>query len=179
MKVYWNVVATSMGGHRGALLHSIRDLGDFEVCPHSNVLLGWSEDTDDLLERLRDRMQEDSALASSLGRLVPSEITVPFDANEPEVSTRSAVAMIARRIGGNSYHVRVDARGWGRQLHVHDLEVRLGKVAWDEIARQGFEPQVSFEDPELVIMVEIVGDTAGISLIDRNQRMRFPFMKVS
>ena len=179
MKGYWNVMATSLGGHRDALLRRLNEFGDFEPSDHPNVVLGRVDDTEDLMERLRENMVADPSLPSSLGRIVPTEIMVPFDAHDPVGSTRTAVQVVSRRIGGNSFHVRVDARGWGRQLHAHDLELKLGEIAWDEISRRGYEPQVRFDDPEYVLMIEIVGAAAGISLVGRNHRLRFPFMKVS
>jgi len=38
---------------------------------------------------------------------------------------------------------------------------------------------VEFHDPNVVVVVELVGDTAGLAIVTRELRTRFPFVKIA
>lgn len=178
MKQDWNVIATSRGGHEDSLIAAIHDLGGFERTGSPGVIVGQVENRGDFLERLQARMESNSHLPSLLGRAVPVECTVELDGLDPVRPLEDAVLCLAGRIGNATYHVRVDAHGHGPIAHPHDLEQRLGDALWRELKQRGFEARVTFDDPELVVLIELVGDAAGLALVDRETRRQYYFMKV-
>jgi tRNA(Ser,Leu) C12 N-acetylase TAN1 len=48
----------------------------------------------------------------------------------------------------------------------------------DELERRGIEAHISFEDPDKFIIVETAGNRAGVGLITRDMRERYPFIRV-
>jgi hypothetical protein len=176
MRYDWNVVATSLSGHEASLLSAMDDLGDFEASLFDNVIVGFVEDKTDFMARLSERFATDFRLPRSLGRAVPVETTVAFVGEDPSEYLRAALRDIAGKIGNRPYHLRIDAHGL--REHAHELEMQLADTLWDELRGRGFKPCVDFLDPDLVVAIEIVGDVAGIALVDRETRERFPFLKV-
>ncbi len=43
---------------------------------------------------------------------------------------------------------------------------------------RGRAPRVEFRDPDAVLVVETVGDAAGLGVITRALRSEFPFVKI-
>ena len=49
---------------------------------------------------------------------------------------------------------------------------------WQALEARGGSPRVDFRDPDAVLVVETVGDEAGIGVLTRPMRAEFPFVKV-
>jgi tRNA(Ser,Leu) C12 N-acetylase TAN1 len=174
----WNVVATSIEGHEKALLSAMKLLGEFEPSPYHNVIVGRVEDRDEFMDELRHRMAVDEGLAHSLGRALPVETTATIALNDPVESLAEAITALADRIGEQSYHVRVEARGVRGLIHAQELEKQLGDLLWYELLRRNYVPTVDFHDPDLVVAVEMIGHEAGVALVGRYARRRYPFFRV-
>jgi pyruvate/2-oxoglutarate/acetoin dehydrogenase E1 component len=43
---------------------------------------------------------------------------------------------------------------------------------------RGETPLVAFDDADVVVVVELVGDVGGIALVTRELRQRYPFVRV-
>jgi len=48
----------------------------------------------------------------------------------------------------------------------------------DELEKAGKKVQITFEDPDSFIIVETAGNRAGVGLITRAMRERYPFIRV-
>ena len=44
--------------------------------------------------------------------------------------------------------------------------------------RRATTPRVTFDDPDLVVAIETLGERAGIALIDRTLRQTYPFVRI-
>jgi len=178
MKLDWNVVATSRGGHEYALLSAIGDLGWFESSSAKDVIVGLVDDRAEFLEKLSERLGHDDRIPASLGHVMPVARTVLLEGDPATKPLEDAVAELAGEIGGRSYHVRVDVHGHKGVIHGHHVELLLADVLWDALCRAGHAPRVVFDDPDVVVQVEVLGDRAGVAIVDRRMRERFPFLRV-
>jgi protease I len=76
------------------------------------------------------------------------------------------------------FHVRAERRGHRGVIDSHACERALGAFLWEGLEARGGRPQVHFHDPDVVLAVEVVGDTAGLGLVTRELRARFPFVRI-
>jgi tRNA(Ser,Leu) C12 N-acetylase TAN1 len=63
-------------------------------------------------------------------------------------------------------------------INTHTCETALGDALYAALEARGTHPVVAFHDPDVVIAVEVIGDVAGIGVVTRALRERFPFVKI-
>lgn len=177
MRHDWNVLATSRSGHQHALLQALQGLGAFESASSRDVVVGKVPAHGAFLDSVADRLHRDPRLPACLGRLIPVDLTIALPPGDPIRALEQLVTALAPAIGNRSYHVRVVVHGH-HELHGIQLEGRLADCVWDALSRDGSKPYVRFEDADVVLQVEVVGDTAGAALLDRHTREAYPFLLV-
>jgi tRNA(Ser,Leu) C12 N-acetylase TAN1 len=174
----WNVLATSLEGRRDALLIALRKLGRFRRGGYRNVIVGTVDDVPAFLAAVRDALVADPLLPTALAKVVPVETTVRFDAPTAVQTFADAAAPLLDRLAGGTFFVRLERRGMKGRLHTPTLERELGDRVWKALEARGRTPRVDFADPDAILVVETVGDEAGIGVIARALRTQFPFVKV-
>ena len=174
----WNVLATSLEGRRDALLIAFRRLGKFRRGGYRNVVLGEVADPRAFLVAVRDALAADPLLPTALAKVVPVETTVRFDAMNAVDTFAAAAEPLLDRLGEGSFFVRLERRGMKGRLHSPTLERALGDRVWIALEARGRVPRVEFRDPDAILVVETVGDEAGVGVVTRALRTEFPFVKV-
>jgi len=174
----WNVLATSLEGRRDALLIALRRLGKFRRGGYRNVVVGEVESTDDFLARVREALDGDPLLPTALAKVVPIEATVRIEAPTAVDTLAAAAEPFIPRLAGGSFFVRLERRGFKGRLHTPTVERALGDHVWRALEARGHAPRVDFKDPDAVLVIETVGDEAGIGIITRALRGRYPFVKI-
>ena len=174
----WNVLATSLEGRRDALLISLRRLGQFRPAGYRNVVAGVVEDRETFLGRVRDALAADALLPTALAKIVPVDATLRFEPVDPLATLADAVEPMLDRLAGGTFFVRCERRGLKGRLHSPTLERDLADHIWRALEARGHTPRVAFQDPDAVLVVETLGDQAGIGVITRALRERYPFVKV-
>jgi len=173
----WNVVATVQE-------HSFRHAWDFLLAygavartDYFNVITLRVADTGAFLEQLRRDLAADAAAAAALARAVP--VTTAFGFQSPrefEAAARRAVTPWLSELAGCTFHVRMHRRGFKGRLSSQDEERFLDHYVIEGLRRHGADASVSFDDPDIVIAVETVGQRGGVSRWARDQRSRYPFL---
>jgi tRNA(Ser,Leu) C12 N-acetylase TAN1 len=174
----WNVLATSLEGRRDALLISLRRLGEFRPGGYRNVVVGQVEAPPVFLDRVRDALAADLLLPTALAKVIPVEATLRFDPVDPLAALGSAAEGFLDRLAAGSFFVRLERRGLKGRLHSPTLERELADRIWRGLEARGHAPRVDFRDPDAVLVVETLGDEAGLALVTRALRREFPFVKV-
>jgi tRNA(Ser,Leu) C12 N-acetylase TAN1 len=174
----WNVLATSLEGRRDALLIALRKLGKFRRGGYRNVVVGQVDDVPAFLVAVRDALATDPLLPTALAKVVPVESLVRFDALNAVDAFAAAAEPLLGRLGSGSFFVRLERRGLKGRLHTPTVERDLADRVWRELETRGHAPRVEFRDPDAVLVVETVGDEAGIGLLTRTLRREYPFVKV-
>jgi tRNA(Ser,Leu) C12 N-acetylase TAN1 len=174
----WNVLATSIEGRRDGLLVALRRLGSFRPGGYRNVVIGVVEDTTELFARVRDGLVSDPLLPTALARMVPIACVVQIDPETAVDRLAQAAEPLLAQLAGRSFFVRLERRGLKGRLHTPTVERELGDRIWRALEARGGTPRVDFRDPDAVLVVETLGDQAGLGVVDRALRHAFPFVKV-
>ena len=174
----WNLLATSHESRRDALLIALRRLGRFRSGGYRNVVVGQVDEPRVFLAAVRDGLASDPLLPTALARVVPIAITLRFDPAEPVGPLVAAAEPLLDRVAGGSFFVRLERRGLKGRLHSPTVEREIGDRVWRALEGRGHVPRVDFRDPDAVLVIETLGDQAGLAVVDRATRRDFPFVKI-
>ena len=174
----WNVIATSLEGRRPALLAALRRLGAFWPAPFRNVVLGFVEDRGAFADRLKELLEKDRRLGTSLSRALAVEKSLTLRPDDLVQRLQEAVAPLAERIDGRRFYVRFERRGLKGKINSPAVEREIGEFLIEQLQRRGFSPKVGFSDPDVIVLIETVGETAGIALVEREARAKYAFIRV-
>jgi tRNA(Ser,Leu) C12 N-acetylase TAN1 len=90
----------------------------------------------------------------------------------------AAAERLLDRLAGGSFFVRLERRGLKGRLHTPTFERELADRVWRALEARGHAPRVAFDDPDAVLVVETIGDEAGLAVLTRELRREFPFVKI-
>ena len=174
----WNVLVTGQEGVAGDLLRQLKKLGRFRWAGFRNVIIGQVDDVEAFLQTLQDLMEQKPFVEAWLGKAVPIDATFQFSAEEFLADVERELTPFLDRLAGRTFYVRVERRGHKGVLRTAEIEQEIGAFLVRALTERGHSPKVKFDDPDVVLDVEILGDRAGISLITRELRTRFTSVKI-
>src|SRR5512139_410802 len=174
----WNVIVTSRELHQRRLRRALFPLVRLRPCGFRNVLVGQVESTDALLLAIAERIALRPEVQDWLGKVMPIERSFAIDAGRFDQQLREEAGPLVDRLVGRTYHVRVERRGHKGTINSHACERALGDFLFAALEARGAQPVVAFRDPDVVMAVEAVGNRAGIGLVTRELRERFPFVRI-
>jgi tRNA(Ser,Leu) C12 N-acetylase TAN1 len=176
----WNVVVTARQepGAPRALRDALSRLVRLWGSGFRNVLVGHVDDPGAFLAAVEQRRLARPTLDRWLGKIIAIERTFAVDPATFQTRLAAEAAPFVDRLVERTFHVRVERRGHKGAIDTHACEQALGAVLWAALEARGAHPVVEFRDPDVVLVVEVVGDTAGLGLVTRELRARFPFVKV-
>jgi tRNA(Ser,Leu) C12 N-acetylase TAN1 len=175
----WNVVAsTGEGAYKKARV-VLKKLGKVGDTPYHNVLVMWVADAHEALETLRGLGEADPKVLEWVRHFVPVSSAFWFMSPEQfEAKAREALCVFLPQLAGKSFYVRMHRRGFKGRLEQHVEERMLGEVILGALAGSGAAARVAFEDPDAIVVIETVGQRAGLALWTREELKRYPFLHV-
>jgi tRNA(Ser,Leu) C12 N-acetylase TAN1 len=173
----WNVVVTTQERHFTEAKRLLRAYGEVATSDFFNVLLVKVDDPDALLQALARRAEEDPLAVACLGRVTPLRSTFLVQSKDEfeRRSTRAVEEMIPE-LEGKSFHVRMHRRGFKGRISSLEEEQRLDELILEQLSAMGRPGRISFDDPDAVIDVELVGTQAGVSLLTRGRLDENPLL---
>jgi tRNA(Ser,Leu) C12 N-acetylase TAN1 len=174
----WNVVVTSREGGQRRLRGALARLVRLGRSGFRNVFVGQVDDPEAFLAAVAALCVARPALERWLGKIIPVERTFAVDPGTFQARLEEEAARFLDRLAGRSFHVRVERRGHKGVIDSHVSERALGAFLWTALEGRGVRPVIDFDDPDVVLVVEMVGDAAGVALVTRELRTRFPFVKI-
>jgi tRNA(Ser,Leu) C12 N-acetylase TAN1 len=174
----WNILATAFMRRERALLKLMRNFGEFKGSGYRDVLLGKVEDVHAFLEQMETLCREQPRKVSPLSQIVPIEKTFEFSPSDFRDGLKEAISPYAENLENSKFYVRIKRRGHKGELSSQEIEKEMAAFILDFIGEAGKQAQVSFEDPDKFIIVETIENRAGVGLITREMRERYPFIKV-
>ncbi len=174
----WNVLAIGARGETGKALALLGEVGRFRTGGYPQVLVGTvarPDGRDDLRAGL-DRIDA-GRTAGVLDRVVPVEEAVHFERDDVTETLCERFEPLAARLCGKSFYVRSHLRGLKGRLEHPAVERALGEFLFEFASRAGERPSVRFADPDVIVVVEVVGRRAGYAFLDRDVRA-LPLVKV-
>jgi tRNA(Ser,Leu) C12 N-acetylase TAN1 len=176
--LHWNVVLTCRPGGQRAVRRSLHPLARLRRSGFRNVLTGRVDDIDAFLSSVAELLERRRSLQSGLGKLHPVERTFAVDVATFHEQLATEAAVLVERMLGCSFHVRVERRGHKGVINTQDTEKALGDSLYAALEARGHTPVITFKDPDVVVAVEVIGDVAGLGLVTRELRQRFPFVRI-
>ncbi|MFH1032888.1 MAG: THUMP domain-containing protein [Pseudomonadota bacterium] len=175
----WNVVITIAAGPHQEASRFLATLGQVSRSDFFNVLTMKVEDIPAFLERMRQLLANDPRAAVLIGRAIPASQVFAFHGPEEFLAqARELVAGLAPRVAGQSFHVRLRRRGFKGRISSMQVEQDLDEALLQATTTLGQPAQVSFSDPQVIVALETVGNRAGLSLWERKQRLKYPFLRL-
>jgi tRNA(Ser,Leu) C12 N-acetylase TAN1 len=173
----WNVVVTVREGRFVQACELLEELGPVVRTDYFNVLVMKVDGIDHLLETLSQWIAADPSILTILARVMPVTHTFDFQTVEEfEVHARQVVLSWVPHLAGKRFHVRMHRRGFKGRLSSIDEEKFLDILLLEALESAGTPGRISFEDPDVIIAVETVGNRAGLSLWTREDLQRYPFL---
>ena len=174
----WNILATAQWRQERNLLRLLSKFGEFKGSGYRDVVLGKVADVHDFLEALQKINREDPGKLWSLGQIVPIERNFEFDVADFEDKAKEAVAPYIDQLEGRNFFVRMVRRGHKGEISSQDEEKLLDGFILESLQKEGKEATVNIEEFEKMIVLETVGDQAGVGLITREMEEKYPLIKL-
>lgn len=172
------VVATAFPEAYNRARDLLAQFGQVSRTDYYNVLVVVPDDPELFLERLAAMVDNVPDVMNVLSRVMPCTDTFLFaDPSEFERVATDIVLGWTPRLCGKSFHVRMHRRGFKGRLSSQDEERVLDQAVLSATAGEGEAARIEFEDPDLVIDVETVGNRALLSIWSREDLRRYPFLK--
>jgi len=158
-------------------VYELSDLGVFEETGFRGVIKGEVEDLESFLKELETRIRTSFLPVS---RVVPIQEWFYFSPDKFLDIAKERVAKHLDRVkAGETFCVRVERRGMKGVFSSKDLEREIGSHVYSMLKeRDGVEHKVDLKDPDKMIVIETIGNMAGLSLISKEDRRKYPLIKV-
>ncbi|MEW6585461.1 MAG: THUMP domain-containing protein [Nitrospirota bacterium] len=175
----WNVVVSvNPKGFRSAI-KTLSEFGQVEKTEFFNILVMKVSDTAALLEVVKTMLETEPASLSFLSRLIPVTLSFTFQsADEFEPKVKEVVLTWAHQLNGKGFHVRMHRRGFKGRISSLEEEKMLDEFLLEQTNLSGNPGKITFDDPDVIIVVETIAHKAGLSLWTREALKRYPFVKL-
>lgn len=175
----WNVLITVHEPHFREALELLAEFGQVHKTGYFNVLAMEVEDPHRLMEKLREKLAAHPGLLTVLARVVPAARVFNFQKTEDFEEKAKEIALgWVPELRGKKFHVRMHRRGLKGRLSSLQEETFLDRVLMDALDRTGNPGSITFDDPDLILSLETIGQRAGLSLWTRDDLKRYPFLRV-
>jgi tRNA(Ser,Leu) C12 N-acetylase TAN1 len=174
----WNVVLTSHMGQEHRLLHEVADYGEFHPSGFREVIIGKVPDPAEFLNILKHSWESQPFLSGMLSTATPVHRLFSFPTEGLADRLRQEALAFLPRLEGKAFYVRVKRRGHKGEISSQEVEQALDRFLLDELAAQGREGRIDFNNPDIILFVEILHNQCGLSVITQEMRRRYPFIKM-
>lgn len=177
--VEWNVLVTAFMRKERYLLRFLREFGEFKGSGFRDVIIGAVQNRDAFFEAIDCLRREHPDRVRHLSQIVPVDKTFQFDVSDFGEKLKEALAPYGEELeNGCRFYIRVKRRGHKGELSSLEIEKEMSAFIIDGMEKTGKKAQVNFADPDKLIIVETIGNRAGVALITRTMRERYPFIRV-
>lgn len=174
----WNVIVTTYDREFRYAMRLLSRFGQTAPTHYRNLFVMYVPDVLEFLRAIEEQLLTDASIANSVARISP--VTSRFDFSSPEEFEETACHTVEQwldALRGNSFHVRVHRRGFKGRLSSQREEQLLGRHLLGRLEQQGSVATVDFDDPDLTVVVEILGESAGAAIWTREQLQTFQLLR--
>lgn len=150
----------------GRVLESLGRFGRFMPSPYPSVIVGRTHG-DDALADFTALREDSPAHFEHVRKIMPVECVVPFVRDDVTESLCTALDGQGERLVDKSFYVRVRLRGLKGRLETQAVERAIGAFLVEAAERAGGSASVRFDDPDVVVVAEVVGKTVGYAFLER------------
>ena len=176
----WNVVITIQEHGFKHAREFLREFGPVYKTGFFNVLVMQVDNVEQFLEDVKTAMSINPEILDAIARIMPVTQTIVYQSpTEFEEKAKQVVVPWVPTLAGSRFHVRMHRRGFKGRLSSQGEEKFLDIYIMSSLEQQGKSPvKIDFDDPDYILAVETVGQTAGLSLWTREQLQQYPFLKL-
>ncbi len=156
----------------------LKKLGEFRHSGYRDVVLGHVGDVRGFLDALEDMRLKSPGKLRPLGQVVPIEGNFQFDVTDFAEKAEEAVSRYVDQLADCRFFVRVVRRGHKGEISSQDTEKKLDGFIMESLGKEGEKAVVDIEGFEKMIVLETAGNVAGIGLITRRMKERYPLIKI-
>ncbi len=179
MREPWNVLVSVSDGLFREAVEKLRRFGTVHKTPFFNVLAVEAEDPDAMLEALKTEQADDPQALGWLGHIALARDGFLFQSPEEfERKAKEHVRPLLRFLEGKSFFVRMHRRGFKGKLSSQREEQLLDQFIVDALREKGAAAAIDYQDPDFIVEIETLAQEAGLALWSREQRVRYPFLKL-
>lgn len=152
-------------------------MGKFHTTEFKDVCIGYVEDVTNFLEAVRQAEAEGAHWVKELGWVIPVEKAFHFTPETLVEQLKEAVTPYISRISGGMFYVRLERRGLIGQVISPEVERSVADHLFALAEKEGHEVMASFKDADYIVAAETVGHECGVTLLARDLRQRYFFVK--
>jgi tRNA(Ser,Leu) C12 N-acetylase TAN1 len=177
----WNVVVSIKDHGLKEVRKFLSGYGKLKLTDYYNVMVMQVDDVDQFLEAMHAELQMHRHVFDYVGRVVPVSHRFLFQSpDEFEKKAKEVVAQWLDNLAGKHFHVRLHRRGFRGRLSSQHEEHFLDDFIIMQLESNGIAPAtIDFDNPDTIIVIETVGQQAGLSLWTSEQLERYPFLKLN
>ena len=113
-----------------------------------------------------------------LGRIVPIHRCFSFTFDTFQDQVREALAPCVDILVGQSFYVRLERRDFKGRIISPEVERFFDAFLLELSEKSGGTTSIDFDDPDIVLTIETIGERCGIGVLTREQRERYTFVRV-
>ncbi|WP_303907284.1 THUMP domain-containing protein [Thiohalomonas denitrificans] len=179
MREPWNVLVSISEGRYREAITKLRRFGTVHKTSFYSVLAVEADDPDAMLEELKLEQENNPEAVRWLGHIAPARDIFFFQSPEEfERKAREHVRPLLDKLAGKTFFVRIHRRGFKGRLSSQAEEQFLDGFILDTLREKGTPAAMDFQDPDFVIEIETLAQEAGLAVWSREQRKRYPFLKL-
>ncbi len=174
----WNILVATHRGQEKKSLRFLSQHGEFKSSGFKDVLQGHVEDLNLFLDKLELMRQENPGQIRFLSQIVPLERTFYFKLPDFMDKLKETISSYAEKVEDKKFYVRVKRRGHKGEISSQEIEKEIAGVVIENLEKVGKHAHVNFGDPDVIIVVEMIADWAGVTSITREMKETYSLLKV-
>jgi len=109
---------------------------------------------------------------------VPLERTFSFKLPDFLGKLEETISPYIEKVEDKNFYVRVKRRGHKGEISSQECEKEVAGFVMDHLEKAGKKAHVSFNDPDVIIVVETIANWPGVTTITREMKEKYPLVKV-
>ncbi|OGP71316.1 MAG: hypothetical protein A2W09_02455 [Deltaproteobacteria bacterium RBG_16_50_11] len=175
----WNILATAAKEQQRYLLMFLNGYGEFKGSGFRDVVLGRVEDVDAFLGALENLREENPIKLNPLSQIVPLEKTFHFDLSDFKDKLKELLSSsYVDRIENKKFYLRVKRRGHKGEISSLEVEREVADFIMVFLEKAGKKALVNFNDPDCILIVETIGNWAGVGFITKEMKQKYSFVRI-
>ena len=161
----------------GRAVGALAAVGKFRSTPYPGVIAGrlarWAgmqAGDADAQSALVDAAGRRPDAFVHVERAMPIDVIVPFERDDVTETLCLALADRTQPVFERSFHVRARLRGLKGRVESHAVERAIGGYLCEIAERAGRPASVTFDDPDVILMIQVLGRKVGFSFLGREVR---------
>jgi tRNA(Ser,Leu) C12 N-acetylase TAN1 len=176
----WNVVVSLQERGFKRAFKDLQGFGSVSKTEFFNVLTMKVGDIDRFQESLLAWVAEHPHLLNAVARLVPVTDTFTFQsAAEFEAQAKEIVVKWVPQLAGKAFHVRMHRRGFKDRISSLEAEHLLDGALLAALEAVETPGRITFDSPDAIVIVETLGQWAGIGCWKRVDMQRYPWLRLN